>query len=148
MDLYEKLRSLKMAVIEDDKLLRESMVLFFRSRGCVIAGFADADSAMPAIEKDPPDIVISDYILPGADGLSLLRQVGARRPETLRILVTGHPSPDITREVEKAGIDAFILKPFSIEEMEDALRRLLQGQMTRQSIDGKTTTAKGERRHP
>jgi DNA-binding NarL/FixJ family response regulator len=127
MDLYEKIRSLKLAVIEDDKLLRESTLLFFRSKGCAIAGYADADSAMNDFKEVPPDIVISDYVLPGTDGLCLLRQVGELLPKTLRILVTGHPSPDITCEVEKAGIDGFILKPFSVIEMEDALRRLLEG---------------------
>ncbi len=131
MDLYEKIRSLKLAVIEDDNLLRASMVLFFRSKGCAIAGFADADSAMGAFKEEPPDIVISDYILPGTDGLCLLRQVGEQLPKTLRILVTGHPSPGITREVEQAGIDGYMLKPFSVEEMEDALRRLLEGRQAR-----------------
>lgn len=125
MDLYEKLRSLKMALVEDDTLLRESMVLYFRTKGCTVAGFADADAAMEAFGKGFPDIVISDLFLPGPDGLALLRRIGERHPGTLRILITGHPSTEITREVELAGIDDFLLKPFSAEELEDSLRRLL-----------------------
>lgn len=125
MDLYEKLRGLKMALVEDDTLLRESMVLYFRTKGCTVAGFADADSAMEAFRKGFPDIVISDLFLPGPDGLTLLHRIGELHPGTLRILITGHPSPEITREVEEAGIDDFLLKPFSAEELEDSLRRLL-----------------------
>ena len=126
MDLYEKLRSLEIALVEDDTLLRESMVLYFRTKGCTVAGFADADAAMKAFGKGFPDIVISDLFLPGPDGLALLRWIGERHPGTLRVLVTGHPSPEITSEVEQAGIDEFLLKPFSAEELEDVLRRLLK----------------------
>jgi two-component system C4-dicarboxylate transport response regulator DctD len=126
MDLYEKLQNMKIALVEDDTLLRESMVLYFRTKGCTVAGFADADAAMEAFGKGFPDIVISDHFLPGPDGLALLRRIGERHPGTLRILITGHPSPEITRQVEQAGIDEFLLKPFSIEEMEEGLRRLLK----------------------
>ena len=126
MNLYERLRGLKLALVEDDTLLRESMVLYFRTKGCIVAGFADADTAMAAFRKDGfPDIVISDFFLPGSDGLTLLRWIREHHPGTLRILITGHPSPEITHEVEQAGIDDFLLKPFSAEELEDSLRRLL-----------------------
>ncbi len=126
MDLYEKLRNLRMFLVEGDPLLRESMILFFRSTGCSVAGFSDAGEAMNALEKEVPDIVISDNFLRGTDGLSLLRRIGEQHPGTLRILITGYPSPVITHEVERAGIDEFILNPFSLEELENALRRLLK----------------------
>lgn len=126
MDLYEKLRGLKAALVEDDTLLRESMVLYFRAKGWAVEGFADAESAMEAFGRGFPDLVICDHFLPGPDGLTLLRWIGERHPGTLRILITGHPSTEITREVEQAGIDEFLLKPFSAEELEEALRRCIQ----------------------
>jgi DNA-binding response OmpR family regulator len=116
---------MKMALVEDDSLLRESLVLYFRAWGCTVDGYADGDAALEAFRKGIPDIVISDFCLPGRDGLTLLRWIGERRPGTLRILVTGHPSPDIARVVQQAGIDDLVLKPFSVEELEDALRRIL-----------------------
>ena len=125
MDLYEKLRGLKMAMVEDDTVLRESMVLFFRTKGCAVAGYTDAVSAMEAFRKGFPDIVISDLFLPGPDGLTLLRRIGELHRGTFRILITGNPSPEITRDVDEAGIDDFLLKPFTAEELEDALRQLL-----------------------
>lgn len=125
MRLYENLRGLKIAIIEDDTLLRDSLVLFFHAKGCVAAGFSDAEAAMESFNKEIPDIVISDYIMPGTDGMELLRQVGVLHPATLRVLITGHPSPDLVREVKQAGIDEFILKPFSVEELEYALRQLM-----------------------
>ena len=137
MDLYEKLRGLELALVEDDTLLRESMVLYFRTKGCAVAGFADAESAMEAFRKGFPDILICDHFLPGHDGLSLLRRIGERNPGTFRILITGHPSPEITREVDEAGIDDFLLNPFSAEELEDALRRLLK------NPDGRKTEVPG-----
>jgi DNA-binding NtrC family response regulator len=126
MRLYENLRGLRIAVIEDDTLLRDSLVLFFHAKGCVVAGFADAEAAMESFKKESPDIVISDYIMPGPDGMELLRRVGQLHPAALRVLITGHPSSNLTREVKQAGIDDFILKPFSVDELENALRRLIQ----------------------
>jgi two-component system response regulator FlrC len=125
MRLYENLRGLKIALVEDDALLRDSLVLYFHSKGCVVSGFADAEAAIRSFKTDRPDIVISDYVMPGTDGMDLLRQVGVLHPAALRVLITGHPSPDLTREVTQAGIDEFILKPFSVEELEYALRRLM-----------------------
>lgn len=126
MDLYEKLRRLKLAIVEDDPLLLESMVHFFRTKGCTVVGYAEADGAMEDFGKEFPDIVISDYILPGPDGVELLGWIGERHPATLRILITGHPSFEITRKVEQADIDEFVLKPFSVADIEDALRRHLK----------------------
>lgn len=129
--IYEKLRHLSLAIVEDDELLRESVVHYFRAHGCTVAGYADAETGMEAFGMGFPDIVISDFYLPGQDGLALLRRIGERHPGTLRILITGHPTPDITRAVEQAGIDDFLLKPFSIEELEDSLRRILEGRQGR-----------------
>ena len=139
MGLYEDLRRLKLAIVEDDTLLRESLVLYFRLNRCDVAAFAEADAALEEFGKNPPDIVVSDLRLPGVDGMTLLRQVGERRPGTLRILVTAHASAGVTREVEQAGIDGFLLKPFSVPELEDALRRLLEGRRDR--TPGRSGTA-------
>ena len=146
MRLYENLRGLKIAIIEDDSLLRDSLVLFFHSKGCVAAGFSVAEAAMESFETESPDIVISDYIMPGTDGMELLRQAGKLYPEALRVLITGHPSPDLVREVQQAGVDEFILKPFSVEELEYALRRLMEARERKLAAAETLKTANGESR--
>ena len=146
MRLYENLRGLKIAIIEDDLLLRDSLVLYFHAKGCVAAGFADAEAAMESFETESPDIVISDYIMPGTDGMELLCRVGELHPAALRVLITGYPSPNLTREVKQAGIDDFILKPFSVEEVEDALRRLMATRERKLAGAATLKTANGESR--
>ena len=72
MTFYKRLSELMMCIVENDELLRDSMVLFFRTKGCRVQAFGSAEEASPAVESRPPDIVICDHGLPGMDGMSFL----------------------------------------------------------------------------
>ena len=119
------LREMDFVLIEDDEKLRESLALFFRARGCRVRAFGSADGARDSVEANPPDVVICDHWLPGTDGLTFLEWLGGRFPETGRILMTGHPDSRLFNEVKKAGLDEFILKPFTVDELETSIRRLI-----------------------
>ena len=126
MTIYKRLKELKVCIVENDELLRESMVLFFRTKGCRVQAFGSAEEASPAIESGPPDVVICDHGLPGMNGLNLLSLFGADHPEAVRILISAHPSARLAEEARRAGIDEYLLKPFSIEEIERTLWRRFQ----------------------
>ncbi len=126
MPLYRKLKSLRIVLVEDDEMLRDSLCLFFRTKGCAVEAFAGAEEAEIVLESEPADILICDNWLPGMDGLTLLRNVGERHPATIRILVSAYPNPLVTEEAKRAGIDQFILKPFSVAELERTLARLVE----------------------
>lgn len=125
MPLYSKLRSMALVLVEDDAMLRDSMVLFFRIKGCLVRAFASAEEAIESFGVERPDIVISDNWLPGQDGLSLLKRLGEQHPDVIRVLITAYPSVEIAAEAKRIGIDEYILKPFSIEELERVLEGLL-----------------------
>ncbi len=112
-------------LVEDDALLRDSLSLFFRSMGCDVTTFPDAESSLESLEQSRFDLVISDNRLPGIDGLSFLKEVGVQHPETIRILITAYPEEDIVSGAEEAGIDDFIQKPFTAERLVRSLRDLL-----------------------
>jgi response regulator RpfG family c-di-GMP phosphodiesterase len=77
--------------------------------------FTSADEALPVREDDAGfDIAISDYLMPGMDGISFLGRLHDVRPETLRILITA--SADVhgaVKAINEARIDFLILKPWS-----------------------------------
>lgn len=125
MTIYKRLNELKMCIVENDELLRESMALFFRTKGCRVEAFGSAEEASPDMESRPPDIVICDHGLPGMDGMTLLSGFGAHHPDTVKILIGGHPNPRLAEEAKRAGIDEVLLKPFSVDEIERALERHL-----------------------
>ena len=126
MTFYKRLRELMMCIVENDELLRDSMVLFFRTKGCHVRAFGSAEEASPALEARPPDIVICDHGLPGMDGMKLLEGFGTRHPDTVKILIGAHPNPRLAEEAKRVGIDEALLKPFSVEEIERVLERQLR----------------------
>lgn len=84
--------------------------------GLEIEAFTSADEALARVREDDAgfDIAISDYLMPGMDGISFLGRLHDVRPETLRILITG--SADVhgaVKAINEARIDFLILKPWS-----------------------------------
>lgn len=123
MDLYDNERIRKMVIVEDDILLKDSLCLYFQSKGCEVSAFESAEDALEAMGRDRYGVIISDHWLPGMDGLSLMDRVLEISPETVRILITGQPEAGIAEEAIRAGVDDFILKPFTPEEIEEVLER-------------------------
>jgi DNA-binding NtrC family response regulator len=123
MNFYKRLAELKMCIVENDELLRDSLVLFFRTKGCQVGAFGSAEEASPVLEALPPDIVICDHGLPGMDGMALLSGFGARHPDAVKILIGAHSGPRLDEDAKRKGIDEVLLKPFSVDEIERALER-------------------------
>jgi CheY-like chemotaxis protein len=70
----------------------------------------------------PYDIVIADLMLPGADGLQVLKEVKARYPECEVIIITGYASLDTAIQAIRGGAYDYIRKPFKLEELEVAVK--------------------------
>lgn len=126
MTLYARMSELKMCIVENDELLRESMALFFRTKGCHVQAYGSAEEASPDLEARPPDIVICDYGLPGMDGMKFLEEVGTRHPAAVKILIGGGTGPLLAMDARRIGIDEVLLKPFSVEEIERTLSRRIR----------------------
>ena len=116
----------RIAIIEDDALLREALSIFLRVKGCRVETFGSAEDAGEAAKPGMFDIVISDYLLPGEDGLSCLRRIREVSKAVRTMLITAHAREDVRSGARAAGIDNFLLKPFSTDELEAALRRIVE----------------------
>lgn len=128
MDLYKKLKKLKTLLIDDDEWIRNSMCLFFESEGCCLLAFETAEEGMDALTGQACDIVISDYRLPGMDGLEFYRKVQKLQPHTIKKLITAHGNNEVISEAEHIGVHDFIEKPFTMEMIEASLSRLMENQ--------------------
>lgn len=121
------LAGIGIAIIEDDVLLRKSLEIFLRVRGCRVETFGSAEEAGDAAKPGRFDIVVSDYLLPGENGLSFLRRVREDSGGAGTMLITAHAREDVRGGARAAGIDSFLPKPFSTDELEAALRRIVEG---------------------
>jgi DNA-binding response OmpR family regulator len=87
--------------------------------GCVVRSYPDSRSALAAMAKEPPDVLVADWLMPGMDGPDLLREV--RSSSTLRgtycVLVTAHDGEGKKVEGLLAGADDYLAKPVSPAEL-------------------------------
>ena len=87
--------------------------------------FETAEEGMEAVKKQAYDIVISDYKLPGMDGLEFLRRVKEKQPETFEVLITAYANCEIIKEAKEIGVKDIIPKPFTSEDFETSLSRIV-----------------------
>ena len=101
--------------VEDDAAIRELIVYALRQAGYEAEGFEEGGAFRQALERKTPELVLLDLMLPGEDGLSLLRflrQNPATR-ETPVILLTAR-GPEMDKVVGlDTGADVFVVKPFT-----------------------------------
>jgi DNA-binding NtrC family response regulator len=126
MDLFQKLRNMKILVIDDDEWIRSALELFFEAEGCNLLTLATAEEGMMAISEQRYDIIICDYKLPGMDGLAFFKGIQKSHPDVLKVLITAYGNENIVNEVTRTGIHDFIKKPLMTNDLEKSLARLVQ----------------------
>lgn len=126
MNLFSKLREMRILLIDDDEWIRDSLSLFFQSEGCHLLALETAEEGLEEINRQAYDIIIADYKLPGMDGLEFLERINGSHPDALTIMITAYGSKDIFLKARKKGVQEFIDKPFTIQSIEDALSRLIR----------------------
>jgi DNA-binding NtrC family response regulator len=128
MDLFPGLKNLKVLLVDDDEWIRHSLSLFFEGEGFHIMAIETAEEGMEIVKEQIFDIIISDYRLPGMNGLEFLRWVRRVSPKAKRILVTGYGNEDIITGAREIGIRDCIWKPFSSSAFEDSIKQMVQPQ--------------------
>jgi YesN/AraC family two-component response regulator len=126
MDIFDRIKNMKIMLVDDDEWIRDSLSLFFEAEGCNLLTLETAEEAIETVKHQAYDIVISDYKLPGMNGLEFLRRVKDRKPETAEILITAYGNYEIVQEAKKIGVQAFIPKPFTSEIVEASLIRIME----------------------
>ena len=126
MNVFNKLKEMKILLIDDDEWIRDSLRLFFESEGCHITALETAEEGMEELKNQTYDIIIVDYKLPGMDGLEFLKLVKASHPHAMTILTTAYGRKDIFLAARKIGIKDFIDKPFTTQTIEESLARLME----------------------
>lgn len=126
LDLFKKLKEMKILLIDDDEWIRDSLSLFFENEGCCIKALETAEEGLKEIKNQTYDIMIVDYKLPGMDGLEFLKLVKALHPHAMTILTTAYGRKDIFLAARKIGIKDFIDKPFTTQTIEESLARLME----------------------
>lgn len=120
---------IRVAVIEDDAVVRQRLVSMLRQTGgCTCIGdFANAEHALAGLPAMPVQVVLVDVNLPGMDGVECVRQLSGRMPDVLFMMLTVHEDADTIFEALKAGAAGYLLKPVCKDELLKAICDLLAG---------------------
>ena len=117
----------KVFLVEDEIVTREGIrdSVGWAGAGLHFCGEAsDGELALPLIEKEEPDILITDIKMPFMDGLELCRIVRARWPQTKILILSGHDEFRYAQEAIQLGITEYLLKPASAEDLLAVLRKV------------------------
>jgi CheY-like chemotaxis protein len=109
-------------VVEDEDIMRESLVDWFSSEDHKVDAASDGDEALAEYNLDDYDVVVVDLKLPGRDGLSVLRDVRVKNPKLKVIIITAYPSVETAVEAMRHGASDYLAKPFEIEQLATSIR--------------------------
>jgi two-component system response regulator AtoC len=112
-------------LVDDEDLVRWSLRQRLSADGCVISEAATGAAARAELVH-PFDLVLLDYRLPDADGLTLLREIRRAHPDTLVILLTAHTSVQRAVEAMAEGAFYFVSKPFDVDHVAILVHRALE----------------------
>ena len=117
--------SSKICVIDDDRSIRFVLEKALEGAGMQVASYASADTALSAISKQEPAVILTDIRMPGMDGLELLERINASFPELPVIIMTAHSDLDSAVSAYKGGAFEYLPKPFDVDAAVALVNRAL-----------------------
>ncbi len=113
-------------VVDDDDAMRESLRSLIRSAGLSVEAFSSARAFLRQEVPAVPTCLVLDVRMPGLSGLDLQNELADAKRQIPIIFITGHGSIPMTVRAMKAGALEFLTKPFSDQELLDAIQQALE----------------------
>ena len=119
----------KIVIVEDQTLVRQGLrsLLGSEKKLKVVDEASDGIEAIRCVEKHNPDLVLLDLAMPKMSGLSALKDIKNRYPETKVLILTFHDSEEYILEAFESGADGYCLKKDSHTELLTAIKSIFSG---------------------
>jgi two-component system, NtrC family, nitrogen regulation response regulator GlnG len=115
----------KVWVVDDDSSIRWVLEKALTQAGIDNDSFEDGEHLLARLEREQPDVIISDIRMPGIDGLELLSHINTRHPDLPVIITTAHSDLDSAVASYQRGAFEYLPKPFDIDEVVNITERAL-----------------------
>lgn len=132
MNPFNELKRVKTLLVDDDEFIRDSLKIAFTTKGCSMRVAESAEEGLQAINEERFDIIISDFRLPGINGLEFLKLATINHPDSVNILITAYRDEYLFSEAIRIGVTEFIDKPFSVKALAELLAVSLKRQTKKQ----------------
>ncbi|MEP3575096.1 MAG: response regulator transcription factor [Ekhidna sp.] len=122
---------MKIFLTDDHAILLGGLVKILSSEDVfeVIGTAGSVQETLDSLTRKSPDLLITDYNLPDDDGLTLVRRVKQKYPSVKIIVLSMHDEAHLIKEILKEGVDGYILKKDSHEELINAVRAVKNGKV-------------------
>jgi DNA-binding NarL/FixJ family response regulator len=119
----------KIAIVEDNRGLRESVVEWLKGAGemKLVAACPSAEAALRELPPQKPDVVLMDINLPGADGIECVTKLKPLLPETQFLMLTAYEDAQRIFAALEAGASGYLLKRSSRDQLLQAIAEIRQG---------------------
>ena len=120
---------IKVAIVDDDEGIRNSLATLIRRAAALklTGDYADAETALKEIPRNPPDVVLMDINLPGIKGPECVRQLKAQLPAVQFLMLTVYEDSDSLFNSLKAGASGYLLKRTASARLLEAIRDVHAG---------------------
>ena len=116
----------RVIVIDDEVNAAAALETLLKEDGYEVTRANDARTGLQLLEKEEPDVVLTDLRMPGMDGLELLTRIKQIRPEIMVILMTAYGTVKTAVKAMKLGAEDYLGKPIDVEELEFVLQKVLE----------------------
>jgi len=116
----------RILLVDDDQEIVESMRLALQAKGYQVLVARDGNQGLVLCEKEDPDLVILDMMMPKRSGFLVLEKLRRTRPVPLRVvMITANEGSRHKAYAEMLGVDDYIRKPFAMDRLMESVERLL-----------------------
>ena len=118
----------KVLLVDDDNDILTSMQAAFEPTGATVDTAKDGNKAVELAEKNQPDLVVLDMMLPGRSGFLVLEKIKARKPRGSKpfvIMITGNQGARHKMYAESLGVSEYFNKPVKLDKLVASAEKLL-----------------------
>ena len=115
----------RLLIVDDEASHMKALCETLADRGYETRGHSSPEDALNALESCDFDLILTDLMMPGIDGITLLKKAQEVQPRIVGVLMTGHGTIDTAVEAMKVGAIDYVLKPFKLSAVLPVLTRAL-----------------------
>ncbi len=118
------MNKISVLIIDDEEAQRESISGFLKRRNYIVSTAEDGENGVEVVRNNVVDIVLTDFRMPGLNGLEVLRKIKEINPEIDVVVITAYGSVQDAVDIMKSGAYDYLTKPIDLDELENLLNRL------------------------
>ena len=124
----------RILIVDDEQSMCEMLAILLKKEGLEVGTAGSRAEAADHLRRGPVDLVLTDVQLPDGDGLEILRHVKSASPETAVVVMTAYGTTEMAVAARKLGAEAYILKPFDVDELRIVVRDALANRSLREEV--------------